>query len=501
MTKRYTSPFGAPRGEKPANWPDDKGFLGKPVDKVSGLTHVGAREYDPLLGAFISVDPLLVPEKHQSLNGYAYANNSPVTFSDPTGLDFCGDDHCSPGSGRVDRDGVFHKGNPNPGSMGPGYGGTAPTNNSGYTAARNTYQCGYSCGNTGATGYGPRVDRNYALPKKGPSDNGNWFTAAIGVVAATVLPDIAAWKGCGSDIGLNGNCGNALLDLPFAKPLKFGKGVRKLAKGSEGGSDAVKKGKVPANCKCFLAGTDVLIADGKTKDIEAVKLGDKVLATDPKTGRTEPKKITRLIVTESDKHFNKLSIATGDGIETLTATHEHPFWSPSERRWVEARSLAPGMTLRTDDGGTVVVTKNRSFTKHARTYNLTVEALHTYYVLAGPVPLLVHNSNCDGIGRSLIGDERSDHILDGHRYPGAPGKDAFPKGWSDDQIPDAVADVTTSPSSQRVWYKGSARHAERTLRTRAGDPAVQNVIGTVRGVRILVRYEPLTGKVLTAFPQ
>lgn len=29
---------------------------------------------------------------------------------------------------------------------------------------------------------------------------------------------------------------------------------------------------------------------------------------------------------------------------------------------------------------------------------------------------------------------------------------------------------------------------------------MQNIVGSVGGVRILVRYEPLTGKVLTAFP-
>ncbi|MBL7498713.1 EndoU domain-containing protein [Frankia sp. CNm7] len=127
--------------------------------------------------------------------------------------------------------------------------------------------------------------------------------------------------------------------------------------------------------------------------------------------------------------------------------------------------------------------------------------LHMYYVPAGQTPVLVHNSNGNrGIGRELIGDEGSDHILDGHRYPGMAGKDAFPKGWSDDQILDAVADVVTSPNSRRIWYKGSAVWADRTLKARKGEPVVQNVIGTVGGVRILVRYEPLTGKVLTAFP-
>lgn len=278
-----------------------------------------------------------------------------------------------------------------------------------------------------------------------------------------------------------------------------GVGARAAASGTAAGAADGALAKLLSSCKCFLAGVEVLMADGSAKAIEDVEVGDEVLATDPETGEAGPRKVTRLIRTEDDKHFNTLSIATEDGIEELTATHEHPFWSPSEDDWVAARDLAPGMTLLTDAGDTVVVTGNKDFRKRARTYNLTVDDLHTYYVLAGQTPVLVHNSNC-GIGRKLIGDERADHILDGHRYPGAPGKDAFPEGWSDDQILDAVADVVTSPNSQRTWYQGSAVHAERTLKTRKGQPAVQNVIGSVGGVRMLVRYEPLTGKVLTAFP-
>ncbi|MEU9761554.1 RHS repeat-associated core domain-containing protein [Streptomyces sp. NPDC047987] len=86
VTKRYSTPFGAPRGTNPTTWPDDKAFLGKPADNTTGLTHIGAREYDPGIGQFISVDPVLSLDQHQSLNGYSYANNTPVTSSDPTGL-------------------------------------------------------------------------------------------------------------------------------------------------------------------------------------------------------------------------------------------------------------------------------------------------------------------------------------------------------------------------------------------------------------------------------
>ncbi|NLT53970.1 MAG: RHS repeat-associated core domain-containing protein, partial [Actinomycetales bacterium] len=86
VTKRYTTPFGAPRGTNPA-WVDDKTFLGKPTDTTTGLTHIGAREYDPLIGRFISVDPVMNTTKPLSLNGYTYTENNPVTIADPTGLD------------------------------------------------------------------------------------------------------------------------------------------------------------------------------------------------------------------------------------------------------------------------------------------------------------------------------------------------------------------------------------------------------------------------------
>lgn len=136
------------------------------------------------------------------------------------------------------------------------------------------------------------------------------------------------------------------------------------------------------------------MADGSSKDIEDIRVGDEVLATNPLTGQTDARKVTRLIVTEDDKQFNELTIETQQGSEKLTATHEHPFWSPSERKWLEARQLKPGTTLLGADGQSVTVRANRAFGKQARTYNLTIEGLHTYYVLAGETPVLVHNSNC-----------------------------------------------------------------------------------------------------------
>ncbi|MFI1583965.1 RHS repeat-associated core domain-containing protein [Embleya sp. NPDC020630] len=92
-TRRQSKPFGEPRGPQPTQangqWPDDKGFLGKPKDAI-GLTHVGAREYDPTLGRFISVDPVMDLADAGQMHGYTYSNNNPLTLSDPTGMKYCG---------------------------------------------------------------------------------------------------------------------------------------------------------------------------------------------------------------------------------------------------------------------------------------------------------------------------------------------------------------------------------------------------------------------------
>jgi hypothetical protein len=52
VTHRYSDPFGNSRGTPPAAWPSTHGYLNAPVDTSTGLTHLGARDYDPVLGRF-----------------------------------------------------------------------------------------------------------------------------------------------------------------------------------------------------------------------------------------------------------------------------------------------------------------------------------------------------------------------------------------------------------------------------------------------------------------
>jgi hypothetical protein len=48
---------------------------------------MGARQYDPTTARFLSTDPILNLADPQQWNGYSYANNTPITLSDPTGLE------------------------------------------------------------------------------------------------------------------------------------------------------------------------------------------------------------------------------------------------------------------------------------------------------------------------------------------------------------------------------------------------------------------------------
>jgi RHS repeat-associated protein len=86
-TRRRYLPFGADRSPATIvdSWTSERGFLDKTTDSTTGLSHIGAREYDTLNGRFLTPDPLADPANQQN-NAYAYAANNPVTFSDPTGL-------------------------------------------------------------------------------------------------------------------------------------------------------------------------------------------------------------------------------------------------------------------------------------------------------------------------------------------------------------------------------------------------------------------------------
>ncbi|MET8763573.1 polymorphic toxin-type HINT domain-containing protein [Lentzea sp. NPDC004782] len=140
------------------------------------------------------------------------------------------------------------------------------------------------------------------------------------------------------------------------------------------------------------------MADGSRKPIEQVRVGDRVIATDPETGESGAREVTRTIIGKGSKNLVDVTVDVdgdaGDRTARISATDGHPFWvsDRGERgEWVEAGKLRPGDDLRTPDGGVAEVRAVQARVQFTAVFNLTIAGIHTYFVLAGGQALLVHN--------------------------------------------------------------------------------------------------------------
>ncbi|MCK8437469.1 hypothetical protein G3I77_32085 [Streptomyces sp. D2-8] len=134
------------------------------------------------------------------------------------------------------------------------------------------------------------------------------------------------------------------------------------------------------------------MADGSTKPISQVEVGDLVQAVDEITGETTISPVSDVITGHGTKDLVTLSVdADGDGTsKKITATANHPFFVQG-RGWVDAVQLNPGSRLSSPSGTAPKVTAT-SRTQVVRTvFNLTVAGTHTYYVVADGRSALVHN--------------------------------------------------------------------------------------------------------------
>ncbi|MFV2013760.1 Hint domain-containing protein, partial [Micromonospora sp. LOL_027] len=106
-----------------------------------------------------------------------------------------------------------------------------------------------------------------------------------------------------------------------------------------------------------MVGTAVLMADGSTKRIEDVEVGDYVLATDPETGETAAKPVEAVIASGGEKELVELTVvAEPDDLAVITATDNHPFWLPELAEWVNAVDLEAGQLLQTASGTWMQIT-------------------------------------------------------------------------------------------------------------------------------------------------
>ena len=412
VTIRRQTPYGGTRGTNPT-WVNSKGFVGGDNDPT-GLVNIGARQYDQLLGRFISVDPLMDLADPQQWNGYAYAGNNPVTNSDPTGLiqrfedsDGCGQWAVDPLGNCVDPH--ANKKNSDPNSWDPTHGSavadgvsnaTVETGKQIYKVYKDAAKCQLllECG-------GLANDAKSVIKQQYKT-----MTCTAGDLSA--CKDLLASAGCAR---LDGNCvGHAIFyiaiaaltdgagriaadaaDATAATGAAEGAGAADGAGAAEGGESSGSR-LTPKGCaNSFVPATGVLMADGSTKEIKDVKVGDVVLATDPETGKTTPEKVTALH-DNLDHAFADVQIQDAHGqTSTIHATANHLFWDDTAQKWTPAAQLPAHHTVRSPNGSLAHVTGVLTLMGNRHMLNLTVNELHTYYVLAGTTPVLVHNCGKD----------------------------------------------------------------------------------------------------------
>ncbi|MDX8031676.1 polymorphic toxin-type HINT domain-containing protein [Lentzea sp. BCCO 10_0856] len=417
VSTRRTLPFGEVRGGT-GTWPAfmDKGLVGGTVDNT-GLTHIGAREYDPAIGRFISVDPIMDTTDPQQWNGYAYANNSPVTFSDPTGLLAMGCMDDGPCGSQGVRE-SYTPAAPTEASDAPG--GESPRQkftreNSPRTNDSNQLISIWSSRYMSAL-YGWQFWDN---------GMGDGEYACFGRMACQMAwihlsknpDDISGAK----DIAANycrdnwSACANSQFWEETANDF-----LGMAAGGVTGAAAAASRIRSACGPHSFTGDTQVLMADGTTKRIDEIKVGDLVLAAEPESAESGPREVVATIVGEGVKRLVEIEIGQGK----IIATDPHPFWLPDQKRWTEAKDLHAGSLLQTPTGSWVQVTAIKKRIAVQRVYNLTIDGIHTYHVGASVTAVLVHNCPTPAI---RISPAASDWATKGaHMHVGSAEVRVFP---------------------------------------------------------------------------
>lgn len=431
-TRRTSDPFGNPRGNQPppGTWLGTKGYIGGTKDDTTNLTNLGARQYQPTTGRFISPDPILDQTSPQQWNAYAYSNNNPVNLSDPSGLRPPG--KCDGDCRNVDDSVDLWGGGPGNWQYANIAGQVTDTEIITTTQYINfkdpsrsviaqdrtarpkppkpDNHCYYAMGSWEGPGChrdepkgNPNYPSTYMKIDRGSLET--WQKILVGVIAIVSLAIVAApvaATAAPTCLAAIIACSAAIADVASGEAAA---GSTALA--GAGVTTAARL--LACNGNSFTPDTPVLLADGTVKPISEVKPGDEVVATDPATDTTSVEPVTGTIIGSDDRDFTNLTVADpsdSSKSSTITSTQKHPYWNETTRRWTNANDLRIGDHLRTSDGKARSVLQVRNYHTSPRpAYNLTVANLHTYYVVGGDTPVLVHNADqCGGViaaGKSI----------------------------------------------------------------------------------------------------
>jgi RHS repeat-associated protein len=451
-----TDPFGEFNQSTPggSGTPDPRfGFQGQYNDPLSGSYHLRARDYSTGTGQFNSVDPLAHSNADPAQSTYAFGDNNPLSNTDPSGMG-CGwfSGLCkavSHAASEVKQAVVS--------TVNTVVQVATDVVDKGVQLVKDTVsdiKNTYNEVKKDVVNTTKKVVHNVSDTAHKVGHWVNEHKAQIAGIAAGILVGVACEAitagagsiGCAALAGAVGNMVEYGVGTPtsqwslggFAKAGVIGaatgalggaagkllgkaatsiggKLIGRFARGAEGAegaggraaaegaeSGAASQGERSAvedaaeSCvrNSFDPATPVLMADGSTKPISDVKVGDQVAATDPATGATTAKAVVQLHDNQ-DTELADVTVAAGDGgTQVIHTTQHHPFWDESRGRWVDAGDLKAGGYLRDAKMATQHrVLSVHNFTGSHRMLNLTVDEIHTYYVVAGSVRVLVHNCN------------------------------------------------------------------------------------------------------------
>ncbi|WP_306356773.1 MULTISPECIES: PA14 domain-containing protein [unclassified Nocardia] len=179
-----------------------------------------------------------------------------------------------------------------------------------------------------------------------------------------------------------------------------GKLIGAAAKNAAKNAPDVTKAVDDAVCaNSFVPTTLVVMADGTTKPISKIEVGDLVVATDPATSQTGVQPVADVISGRGTKHLVDIAIEGSPNV--ITATAGHPFWVEN-KGWINVGEIQVGDRLRPlpdtqpgDDTSDPILlvsaVRDRGTVRNQSVYNLSVGRVHTYYIVVANAQTLVHN--------------------------------------------------------------------------------------------------------------
>jgi len=353
-------------------------YRGYYYDVETGLFYVGSRYYDPVTGRFVNGDSQLNTDSLLGYNMFAYCENNPVNFSDPSGREpvlsygSYGDDvrdlqaflnslgYVGSNGKSLVVDGIFGA-------------------NTRYAVKSFQRQGGLKVDGIAGPktnivlrqkGFTPRKD-----PKKG-ADNRQ--------PSGERERNIGHPDGEEHSIKPKGNKPTREESISiYQEPSSWWSDVRdwfsSLFRSCSGG---VNEFGIPNTC--FTGDTFIKTDNGLVPIID-IKVGDMVYSYEPELGKASYKRVNKLFSNTSNQIIHIIIDE-----EVIKTTPEHPFYVDGIG-WMKAENVKIGDRARLSSGEIAIVDDVKKFelAEPIPVYNFEVEDYHTYFV--SELEVLVHN--------------------------------------------------------------------------------------------------------------